>query len=61
MTQATDQPPGKAEIERITGKFKLGQNLPSRLRASVADKLEQRGHPIDRATAELMLSCRLRT
>ena len=42
------------EIERVTGKFKLGQNLPPRLRASVADKLEQRGRPIDRATAALM-------
>lgn len=42
------------EIERITGKFKLGQNLPRRLRTSVADRLEQRGCPIDGATAELI-------
>jgi nitroimidazol reductase NimA-like FMN-containing flavoprotein (pyridoxamine 5'-phosphate oxidase superfamily) len=42
------------EIVRVTGKFKLGQNLPRRKRRVVADRLEQRGEPVDIVTAELM-------
>jgi len=42
------------EIERITGKFKFGQNLPRRKQESVADRLEQRGCPIDLTTGAVM-------
>jgi predicted FMN-binding regulatory protein PaiB len=39
------------EVERMTGKFKFGQNLPKSKRDGVAERLEARGCPVDRATA----------
>ena len=42
------------EVERMTAKFKFGQNLPSSKRAEVADRLEARGCPVDHATVEAM-------
>jgi nitroimidazol reductase NimA-like FMN-containing flavoprotein (pyridoxamine 5'-phosphate oxidase superfamily) len=42
------------EIESMTGKFKFGQNLPKASRAQVAEKLSQRGCPIDHATVAAM-------
>jgi nitroimidazol reductase NimA-like FMN-containing flavoprotein (pyridoxamine 5'-phosphate oxidase superfamily) len=42
------------EIERMTGKFKFGQNLPKGKRNEVAEQLEARGCPIDHATVDAM-------
>ena len=42
------------EIERMTAKFKFGQNLPSAKRDEVAAKLETRGCPVDHATVDAM-------
>lgn len=42
------------EVEEMTGKFKFGQNLPTRKREEVAEKLAVRGCPIDHATVEAM-------
>ena len=42
------------EVERMTGKFKFGQNLPKSKRERVADQLEARGCPIDHATVAAM-------
>lgn len=42
------------EVERMTGKFKFGQNLPASKRDEVAERLEARGCPIDHATVEAM-------
>lgn len=42
------------EVEQMTGKFKFGQNLPSSKRDAVAERLEARGCPIDRATVDAM-------
>ena len=42
------------EVERMTGKFKFGQNLPASKRESVADQLEARGCPVDHRTVEAM-------
>lgn len=42
------------EVERMTGKFKFGQNLPKDKRERVAERLEERGCPIDHATAGAM-------
>ena len=42
------------EIERMTAKFKFGQNLPSSKREEVADQLTARGCPIDHRTVEAM-------
>jgi nitroimidazol reductase NimA-like FMN-containing flavoprotein (pyridoxamine 5'-phosphate oxidase superfamily) len=39
------------EVERMTGKFKFGQNLPKSKRDGVAERLEARGCPVDHATA----------
>jgi len=42
------------EIDRMTAKFKFGQNLPSTKRNEVASKLEARGCPVDLATVDAM-------
>jgi len=42
------------EVERMTGKFKFGQNLPRSKREVVAESLEKRGCPIDHATVAEM-------
>lgn len=42
------------EIERMTAKFKFGQNLPTSKREAVADQLTARGCPIDHRTVEEM-------
>jgi nitroimidazol reductase NimA-like FMN-containing flavoprotein (pyridoxamine 5'-phosphate oxidase superfamily) len=42
------------EVERMTGKFKFGQNLPKNTREQVAERLEARGCPIDHTTADAM-------
>lgn len=44
------------EIERMTAKFKFGQNLPASKRESVAGQLAARGCPIDHRTVEQMRS-----
>lgn len=40
------------EIERMTAKFKFGQNLPTAKREAVADQLSARGCPIDHRTVD---------
>jgi len=40
------------EIERMTAKFKFGQNLPKSTRAQVAERLTARGCPVDHATVD---------
>jgi nitroimidazol reductase NimA-like FMN-containing flavoprotein (pyridoxamine 5'-phosphate oxidase superfamily) len=42
------------EVERMTGKFKFGQNLPTSVRERVAGRLDERGCPVDHATADAM-------
>ncbi len=42
------------EIERMTAKFKFGQNLPASKREEVADQLAARGCPIDHRTVAEM-------
>jgi len=42
------------EIERMTGKFKFGQNLPASKREAVAEQLASRGCPVDHRTVEAM-------
>lgn len=44
------------EIERMTAKFKFGQNLPASKREEVADQLTARGCPIDHRTVAEMRS-----
>ena len=41
-------------VERLTGKFKFGQNLPTAKRERVAEGLEARGCPVDHATVAAM-------
>ena len=42
------------EIESMTGKFKVGQNLNGNRRESVEQGLQERGCPIDHETLEAM-------
>jgi predicted FMN-binding regulatory protein PaiB len=42
------------EIERMTAKFKFGQNLPASKREEVAEQLTARGCPIDHRTVAEM-------
>lgn len=41
-------------MDEVSAKFKFGQNLPKRKRASIARQLEERGKPGDLATVEAM-------
>ena len=43
------------EIERMTGRFKFGQNLGAAKREAVVRGLRDRGEPVDRITVERML------
>ena len=38
--------------ENVTAKIKVGQNYPEERRRALIEKLEERGHEIDLATAE---------
>jgi len=42
------------EIERMTAKFKFGQNLPAAKREKVAERLTARGCPVDHETVAAM-------
>jgi nitroimidazol reductase NimA-like FMN-containing flavoprotein (pyridoxamine 5'-phosphate oxidase superfamily) len=44
----------RIDAERVSGKFKFGQNLEESSRQALTEKLAERGLPLDAETAELM-------